>query len=171
MKFRRFFKLILSGTLFVFSASLLFGEAVVKELSKKEAPLTVEVAKFQMAQLYLAEDPPPKNLRHKYPALKAADKAANQARRELSKMLAEHSLLKARLAEIDAMDATVVQKMKLKKPLFEEAWNHPDFKEAQEKFDALRVQALREEIKALKAEGYDELASKMEAVLNRVDGP
>ena len=165
MRFSRPFSLEVGFFALCLSSFSLFGE-----LEKKEA-LTVEMAKFELTKLYLAEDSPPKKLRAKYPELKAADEAANEVLRELGRLMVEHPAMKPRYAEIDALDVSKLEKLKLKRPLLEEAKSLPEIVEGQKKLDVLRLKALRAEVKALKAEGYQELAAKMEAVLQRVPKP
>ena len=149
----------------------LFVSPLLSEQVEAEKVLTVEEAKFQMMQLYLASKVPTRNLSTKYPELRKADKAARDAGRVLREALQEHPQLKARFTEIELMEVSIPEKMKLWQPLYAEAQSIADLQEVHANYDALRVQALRVELETLKAEGFEELAQKMEVILSQVGQP
>ena len=149
-------------------ASPVFGAAQSVQEPEVKEPLTVAQAKGQMVQLYIAEKVAPRKLSTKYPELREASKATRDASRELFEAIKAHPQLKKKFDEVENVGATIPEQMKLWQPLIEEAQDIPDLKPFRVKYEQAQLNALKTEIKALKAEGYDELVEKLEAVLAQV---
>ncbi|MGJ8725926.1 MAG: hypothetical protein ACSHYB_15335 [Roseibacillus sp.] len=149
---------------------LLAGAVFCKEPKNANPALTIEEAKFQMVQLYLAQENPMPKLRTKYPELRAADKASLAAGRELREAAQAHPQLKERFEAIADSEASIPEKMKLWQPLFAEAEKIADLKDFQRKYDHARVGALKAEMEAIRKEGFVELAQKMKDILAQVEG-
>jgi len=149
-------------TFFLLSVSSFSAQA------KESEPLTIEQAKFQMVQLYLKEKVPAGKLRHKYPDLKKAADGESELRREYTKAIQNHPKLKPQFEAVDKKGLSIAEKMKHWQPIFDSAKDLEDLNELAEKYKAARIHSLREEIKAMKSEGFDDLAAKMTAILDQV---
>lgn len=147
---------------------LLLGTGPLFAEQGEARSLTVEEAKLQLFQLYAAAEANPPKLRTKYPDLRKADEAARAAGKAYTTAVTENPKLKPRFAEIDAMGLPIAERMKLWKPLFEAAEKLPELRGMRHEYDRQRVRALRAELGALKAEGFDKLASEMEEILAQV---
>lgn len=137
-------------------------------LAEEAKPLTVDEAKFQMGQLYLEAKLTGGSLKTKYPALLKADKLASAARQEYSQAVKRAPELKEGFAKIDELEVSIPEKMKLWKPLFAKAETLPSLDSVRTKYNKARIVALKEEIKALRSEGHEDLADGLAAILARV---
>lgn len=150
---------------------ILQTQSAVGEEAQGEKALSIEEAKMQMVQLYSEEKETPRSLSTKYPELRKADKGSRAAGKELRDAIQAHPQMKERFDEVRDSGVSIPEMMKLWQPLFAEAEEIADLEPLRRKYDQTRLDALAAEIKALKAEGYTELAKNLEGVLAKVEQP
>ncbi len=136
--------------------------------STEEVSLSIEQAKFQMTQLYIKSKTPTSKLRPKYPAFKKAAEKESELRRAYNDAIQNHPQLKKKFEKIDANEPSIPARMKLWKPLFAGADLLPSLQPLKMKYNQVRVHSLQEEIKAIRTEGFTELADQLESILRRV---